>query len=469
MVLSFSNMDDEEYRRLYELHNPPKPETNLILSSGDISDVDGFFALAEYARSGASCVFIMNYPQFLDPSIDAAEPESRNEDGLGFTYGVHEVYVDKISPEYTEWHQKRYRASGGNLRSDMKQSYTDIAFRLCQRIWLETGTDAGVEKGNFFFYVGGINTVNPFSSDAIKREAEHWFHYVDTASTMLSTIEGSLVDINETEHDLSSLLKKYDNVYMDFNGSAAFFNHDFERTLREQTSKFRSFFVAGGVLTDQNPTTMVSNQFLNRFSGSTMNQLYHPQYTFKLMDFIQSLGVQIFTVSNNTVKPLESKDQIANVLRQRKIASATSMKLVNTYYNDSSAFPPKKLFDLYTAVAFTTKISRSHFKTQHKNLYIVRTYGFCVLSETHVVTDAFEKYFDLLEEKVANFGLPKESFYTERDTIMSLVTNKQFNRYRVWDATIQIDPSTFAIQFRSHCPWMAVGRLADLVSSFIET
>ena len=91
-------MNDEEHRKVYEMYNPRKPETNLILSSGDISDVDGFFALAEYARSGASCVFIMNYPQFLDPSIDAAEPESRNEASLGFTYGVNAVYLTKNSP-----------------------------------------------------------------------------------------------------------------------------------------------------------------------------------------------------------------------------------------------------------------------------------------------------------------------------------------------------------------------------------
>jgi hypothetical protein len=461
-------MNDEEYRKLYELHNPRKPETNVILSSGDISDVDGFFALAEYARSGASCVFIMNYPQFLDPSIDAAEPETRNEDGLGFTYGVNEVYVDEISPEYTEWHQQRYRASGGDLRSNIKQSYTDIAFRLCQRIWLETETDAGLKRGDFFFYVGGINTVNPFASDAIKREAEHWFHYVDTASTMLSTTEGSLVDIHGKPHDLSSLLKKYDNVYMDFNGSAAFFNDDFERTLRTFTSKFRSFFVAGGVLSDQNPMTMVSNPFLNRFSGSTMNQLYHPQYTFKLMDFIQSLGVQIFTVSNNTVKPLESKDQIANVLHQRKIASTTCMELVNGYYKDSSPFPPKKLFDLYTTVALTTNISGRHVRAQTKYLYVVKKYGFCVVSGSHSATTAFEEYFRLLEAKVATAGFPKESFQSEHDTIMSHISDGHFNKYLVGDTTIQINPYTFAIQIQSHCPWMAVGRLADLVSSFIE-
>jgi hypothetical protein len=213
---------------------------------------------------------------------------------------------------------------------------------------------------------------------------------------------------------------------------------------------------------------MVSNQFLNRFSGSTMNQLYHPQYTFKLMNFIQSLGVQIFTVSNNTVKPLESKDQIANVLHQRKIASTTCMELVNGYYNDSSPFPPKKLFDLYTTVALTTNISGRHVRAQTKYLYVVKKYGFCVVSESHSATTAFEEYFRLLEAKVATAGFPKKPFQSEHDTIMSHISDGHFNKYLVGDTTIQINPSTFAIQIQSHCPWMAVGRLADLVSSFIE-
>lgn len=37
----------------------------LIITTGDISDVDGFIALAEYAKSGADVLFIMNYPAYL--------------------------------------------------------------------------------------------------------------------------------------------------------------------------------------------------------------------------------------------------------------------------------------------------------------------------------------------------------------------------------------------------------------------
>ena len=86
-----SDTTEEEYERLFSRRQ------HLIISTGDISDVDGFLALAEYARTGSSCLFIMNYPAFLDPSISESHPETKNADGLGFTYGCHTVMPNKHS------------------------------------------------------------------------------------------------------------------------------------------------------------------------------------------------------------------------------------------------------------------------------------------------------------------------------------------------------------------------------------
>ena len=443
---------------------------DIILSSGDISDVDGFFALAEYARSGASCVFIMNYPQFLDPSIDEDMTQSRNDDGLGFTYGVNAISPNKNTPEkYTYWYNERYKTSLENIKANMKQSYTDIAYRLCRRIWLNTEVNPGLKKGDLFFYVGGINKVNPFASKIVKRESEHWYHYVDLGSTMLSTTEGSLVDSHEKSHELASLLRKYENIYMDFNGSAAFFNQDFEDILRRFPSKFGGFFVAGGVLSDQNPMTMVSSEFLNRFSGSTMNQLYHPEHTIRMMNFVQNTGMITYTVSNNTVQPLENKAQITNVLVNRDIASDICIELVEGYYSDSSPFPPKKLFDLYTAVALTNRISGRHVKSEAKSLYVLKTYGFCVVSSQHKAEAAFQEYFSLLEFKISNLDMPMTSFTIERDVIMSEIAKKRYETYLVYDTTMRIDPGTYAIQIQSHCPWHALDRLSDIVLELHST
>ena len=61
-------------------------ERKLIINTGDISDVDGFFALAQYAKTGADVLFIMNYPAFFNLKIDT--PFKENEQGLGYEYGA---------------------------------------------------------------------------------------------------------------------------------------------------------------------------------------------------------------------------------------------------------------------------------------------------------------------------------------------------------------------------------------------
>ena len=58
----------------------------LIVSTGDISDVDGFFALAKYAKTGADVLFVMNYPAW----IECDHHHSKLEQGLGFAYTANE-------------------------------------------------------------------------------------------------------------------------------------------------------------------------------------------------------------------------------------------------------------------------------------------------------------------------------------------------------------------------------------------
>lgn len=54
--------------------------SRLIISTGDVSDVDGFYALAEYAKTGADCLFIMNYPAYVD---DPPIPNKNNKGDPG--------------------------------------------------------------------------------------------------------------------------------------------------------------------------------------------------------------------------------------------------------------------------------------------------------------------------------------------------------------------------------------------------
>jgi len=43
----------------------------LIISSGDISDADGFYAISQYAKdTDADVLFIMNYPAYMNTDKD---------------------------------------------------------------------------------------------------------------------------------------------------------------------------------------------------------------------------------------------------------------------------------------------------------------------------------------------------------------------------------------------------------------
>jgi len=66
------------------MNAPAAPKRKLIINSGDISDADGFYAIAKYAKdTDADVLFIMNYPGYMrmehiDPGVQ--------EQGLGYRY-----------------------------------------------------------------------------------------------------------------------------------------------------------------------------------------------------------------------------------------------------------------------------------------------------------------------------------------------------------------------------------------------
>ena len=66
-----------------QINIQPQHQMPLIITSGDVSDVDGFLALAEYAKTGADVLYTMNYPAYL--AGDAAEEDfEAKHPGLGF-------------------------------------------------------------------------------------------------------------------------------------------------------------------------------------------------------------------------------------------------------------------------------------------------------------------------------------------------------------------------------------------------
>ena len=71
---------------------------SLIVSTGDISDIDGFFALAQYAKTGSDVLFVMNYPAYINVSEDRVDTkfDSLNP-GLGYMYNAKSVHEYTIA------------------------------------------------------------------------------------------------------------------------------------------------------------------------------------------------------------------------------------------------------------------------------------------------------------------------------------------------------------------------------------
>ena len=79
----------------------------LVVSSGDISDIDRFLALAEYAKTGIDLVFVLNFPSYVDILEDDASHEAANL-GLGFKYSSKHVFENvpaELPKSYTDFLQ----------------------------------------------------------------------------------------------------------------------------------------------------------------------------------------------------------------------------------------------------------------------------------------------------------------------------------------------------------------------------
>jgi hypothetical protein len=342
-------------------------ERCLVVSSGDISDVDGFFALAEYSKSGADALFVMNYPAYIgiQPSevVDDAKYEKENN-GLGYQYSAGEVVAKAEGQQglYREF-MDRYREVGDN-NAIVKAAMTDLAHHIARRVWQESADEH--HRGRLFFCVGGVNKVNPFSRGAIKNEMLVFAQFAPPTGThKLDPKEGAVYDEKGRLLGGGLDLESYDNVYMDFNGSMAFLSEGsgLYATLRKaaQDGRMRGLFAMGGVQADEPPRTMPRIEgTLNRLSCATMNQLYHPENTGRLFALTNDFKVPTYLVSNNVVADLttwedeehkkKTLDGVLAFLRSHGLNCALLVELARVYYDGGHGQPPRKAFDYYTAV-----------------------------------------------------------------------------------------------------------------------
>jgi hypothetical protein len=154
---------------------------------------------------------------------------------------------------------------------------------------------------------------------------------------------------------------RYSDIFISFTGAASFWNKTWETKLGEVKSKIRGMFVMGGVLADHQPSTLsASAKMLNRYSFSTMNQIYHPENSGKLFDFATEQNIPIYMITNNVSSTL--MPSFLNVVALFTAAGLTGeflRRISYRFYEDcgEKGCAARKLFDMYNAVAVTYAVN----------------------------------------------------------------------------------------------------------------
>jgi hypothetical protein len=361
----------DELRRLGVHVGKLPSNNNLIITTGDISDVDGFFALAKYAMTGADVLFVMNYPAWV--GCDRVNNKLAN--GLGFTYTCNEFMQrnfeencdvlkdfkllaikkntdlsdaakevkrtqteDECNERFSNTRKEYKKAAarlGFNLDApdfhtntfDCMKAFDRIAFTFAHKVWGDTVMPNGRNKGALYYCRGGVNSTSPFELRYNKNEIVVYAKQINETTMMNprgltmgailkpgdaagEAVYSKAIRFNATDcTQISAFLERYKSICMDFNGSMAFLDSTWISALDAVTSqgKLKAVFVMGGCLTTAALVTL-KLPFLNRMSCATMNQLYHPGRTAQFFDFVALKGVPVYVVSNSVVQRIPKQE-----------------------------------------------------------------------------------------------------------------------------------------------------------------
>lgn len=445
-----------------------KKKRDLIISTGDISDIDGFFALAKYAQTGADVIFVMNYPAYLDHTDKFKEMDP----GLGYRYNTTtflesshknieagiDIIVEDAGKKLANCQYQFYLSALSNCGwpnvpdpDAVKLLMTNVGYLMAKSVWDSVETSG---KGTLYFCVGGINTHNPFHNDAIKNEMHLYSEslYPEVLALPIHrTTEGLVFDTKgEYVDGIKTLYENADRVFIDFNGSMAFFNDKWMNILLETPGKICGVFVMGGVYSDEVSRTMPSRvNVINRFSCATMNQLYHPMKTSWFFSCMRFLGASIYIIANNEVDRIENADKNIKVaaesnwvrlfMESNGIFSDILYNLACIYYSTNA---PPKAFDYYTALALVGAMSAGVTKYPARTMFISPTYGTAVISDNFSWGYACEEYYN--NNDTGDDVPRKQSFRDEHELVKKIKCiwfRVEIVKFNVTNYVISISPT----------------------------
>ena len=303
------------------------------------------------------------------------------------------------------------------INEQIKKALTNIAFEICKKVIEDKYLN------NLYFCIGGINSINPFSSKSIKNEVSLYREFINIDNDLPIT-EGIFFNSNNEIIDFN--LNEFQNIIIDFNGSMSFLNDIWISKLNNIIPKIKGVFIMGGVEDNKPVMTMPSiPNVLNRFSCATMNQLYHPKYTSNFFDFLNINKItNVYTISNNSVKDLKTFENIEKFMIEHNLMTEFNHKLANIYYN-SKYNPPKKIFDYYTAIAIAKFINEESINYIEQNLHYNDVYGITIISNETVWKNTLDNYISniniVIDDSDSDFiKMKKTNFIKEFEILTKL-------------------------------------------------
>ena len=447
----------------------PRSNKTLIITTGDISDVDGFFALAQYAKTGADVMFVMNYPAYLRITVDEC---ILRQNGLGYLYSTKAMLreTNKKRSEHENFTRYKEALSAYGITDDvindesilttsrinaaMYKLLTDMAFQMATNVWREFKT----ESSQLYFCIGGINDINPFHATSIKSEALVYAKEFDyTMKPIKDATQKSVYTPDPNPVELFNTLESYDSVFLDMNGSAAFYEEEWERSLRNIGHKLHGVVVMGGVYSYKKSATMpaIANN-LNRLSCSTMNQLYAPAKTNNFFGTLNKMHIPVYIVANNAVTEMNTVDAVTGkkldaweeFLKQNSLNKTNLFAYSNAYYKISPYNPPRKPFDYFTAKIIQHLIDGK--TPEHRTEYLIydKKFGIVLIGTSTDWRNVRNTYIDQCDTKPAAddsdfIQKKKESFAAEQIVLRQEVDST--DHLSVFVVEPVMNPDTFEV------------------------
>jgi len=415
---------------------------DVIITTGDITDADGFIAFAEYVKnSDADIIYILNYPAFLHYNSYKNVDNDKDDIYLGFTYGLGEylealkINIDnKKDVELNELYIKfldeikSIRKNNNIIITKFKNLYFQFTKYILFKIYNEIQIQKSKSERKIYILEDYIHKINPFSKNIIKCE---FFVYKNLFKEMiierekkreeLYTIEEDILNSGREEEEkiihkstLSSIIleRKYSNIYIDGNGSFAFIDETIINFLKLYKAKIRGCFIQGGVLANIEPqTTSYIKNNIHRCGLSTMNQIYHIDGFMMFMDFCAENNINILFVPNNCIY---ESSTLLNDLNDEYLRSSNTLDTVCKLYYENGR---KKPFDLITAKFITNAIKNG---TQYFNdnslkskFIFSKPYGISLLCSSSILTQ--DEIYNLHENSFLYENLIRVKCFTPEE------------------------------------------------------